>query len=168
MFAFISGSPYVLIEVYGVPPGRFGFYFAMCAVGLILGAALNSRLVHRVSGERVMRGGFALLLVAGAALMAVAWTRWGGAFALVLPMLLYVMALGLILPNATAAAMEPLPHMAGMAASFMGAIQMGSGSLSGYAVAVLYDGTPRPMAGMLAAMGVCAVLSYLALVRRRT
>ncbi|HTZ78279.1 MAG TPA: Bcr/CflA family multidrug efflux MFS transporter [Stellaceae bacterium] len=168
MFAFISGSPYVLIEVYGVPSERFGFYFAMCAVGLILGAALNSRLVHRLAGERVMWIAFALLLVAAAALIAVAWTRWGGPFALVLPMLLYVMALGLILPNATAAAMEPLPHMAGMAASFMGAIQMGAGSLSGYAVAALYDNTPRPMAGLLAAMGVCAVLSYLLLVRRRT
>jgi MFS transporter, DHA1 family, multidrug resistance protein len=167
MFSFISGSPFVLIEVYGVPPGQFGFYFAMGAVGLVIGATLNSRLVHRVTGEGVMRAGFALLLVAGAALLVVAWTRWGGALAIVFPMLLYVMALGLILPNATAAAMEPLPHMAGMAGSFMGAIQMGSGSLSGYIVAALYNGTPMPMAGMLAAMGVCAVLSYLLLVRRR-
>ncbi|HUN45985.1 MAG TPA: Bcr/CflA family multidrug efflux MFS transporter [Stellaceae bacterium] len=168
MFAFISGSPFVLIEVYGVPAGQFGFYFAMGAVGLIIGAALNSRLVHRIGGERVMRGGFGLVLAASAMLIAIGWTRWGGAFAIVVPMLLYVMALGLILPNATAAAMEPLPHMAGMTASFMGAIQMGAGSLSGYVVAALYDGTPRPMAGLLAAMGMCAVLSYLLLVRRRT
>jgi DHA1 family bicyclomycin/chloramphenicol resistance-like MFS transporter len=131
------------------------------------GALLNGRLVHRFSGERVMRGGFVLLLAAATTLVAIAWTRAGGAVAIMLPIGAYVMALGLILPNATAAAMEPLPHMAGMAASLMGAIQMGSGSLSGYGVARLYDGTPRAMAGMLAAMALCAVLAYATMVRRR-
>jgi DHA1 family bicyclomycin/chloramphenicol resistance-like MFS transporter len=80
--------------------------------------------------------------------------------------MVYVMALALILPNATAAAMEPLPHMAGLAASLMGAIQMGSGSLSGLVVAALYNGTPMPMAGTIAAMAVGAFVSYFGLVRR--
>ncbi|MGE5200924.1 MAG: Bcr/CflA family multidrug efflux MFS transporter [Acidobacteriota bacterium] len=167
LFAFLSGSPLVLIEVHGVPAGQFGFYFALSALGLMAGAILNGRLVHRFSGDRVMRGGFVLLLAAATTLLAIAWTRTGGPVAIMLPIGAYVMALGLILPNATAAAMEPLPHMAGMAASLMGAIQMGSGSLSGYGVARLYDGTPRSMAGMLAAMAVCAVLAYATMVRRR-
>ena len=167
LFAFLSGSPFVLIEVLGVPPGRFGFYFAMSALGVMLGALLNGRLVHRFTGERVMRGGFVLLLAAASVLVIVAWTRIDGAVAIMLPVAAYVTALGLILPNATAAAMEPVPHMAGMAASLMGAIQMGSGSLSGWGVARLYDGTPRAMAGMIAAMAVGAVLTYATLVRRR-
>ncbi|HTS93405.1 MAG TPA: Bcr/CflA family multidrug efflux MFS transporter [Stellaceae bacterium] len=165
LFAFLSGSPFVLIEVLGVPAGQFGFYFALSAVGLMMGALVNGRLAHRYSGERVMRGGFVLLLAAAATLVVVAWSGRGGAIAIMLPIGAYVMALGLILPNATAAAMEPMPHMAGLAASIMGAIQMGSGSLSGWGVARLYDGTAHAMAGMLAAMAVCAVLTYLALVR---
>jgi lysozyme family protein len=48
----------------------------------------------------------------------------------------------------------------------MGAIQMGGGSLSGLVVASLYNGTPVPMAGTIAAMAVCAFLSYRLLVRR--
>ena len=168
LFAFLSGSPFVLIDVYGVPVGRFGFYFALSACGLIVGAFINGRLAHRFAGERVMRGGFALLLGAGAVGVAVAGWHLGGPAVLMLPIMTYVMALALIQPNATALAMEPLPHMAGLAASLMGAIQMGSGSLSGLAVAALYNHTPLPMSGTIAAMAVGAFLSYYWLVRRRS
>ena len=167
LFAFLSGSPYVMIEVYGVPTGRFGFYFALSALGLMTGAFTNTRLVRRRSGERVMRLGFAVMVAAGVVLILLSWTRWGGPFALMVPVMIYVFAQGLILPNATAAAMEPLPHMAGMGASLLGAIQMGGGSFSGILVAALYDGTPKAMGGTMAAMGFCAVLSYYLLVRRR-
>jgi len=167
LFAFLSGSPFVLIQAYGVAPDAFGFYFALSAVGLMLGAFGNGRLVHRLPGETVMRGAFVLLVGSGAALVVIGWTRAGGAVGIMLPIMTYVMALGMILPNATVAAMEKLPHMAGMAASLLGAIQMGSGSLSGYIVATFYDGTPMAMAGTLAAAAVLAVLSYVTLVRPR-
>jgi DHA1 family bicyclomycin/chloramphenicol resistance-like MFS transporter len=167
LFSFLSGSPFVLINVYGVPVDQFGFYFAMSATGLIIGAFINGRLAHRFSSEQVMRGGFAVLLMAGAAVVTVAWLRVGGPIGIMTPILTYVMALALILPNATVSAMEPLPHMAGMAASLMGAIQMGGGSFSGLVVAALYDGTPMPMAGTIAAMAVCAFIAYYTLVRRR-
>ena len=167
LFAFLSGSPFVLIDIYGVPVDRFGFYFALSACGLIVGAFINGRLAHRFASERVMRAGFALLLGAAAVLVAVAWSRLGGPLLLMLPIMAYVMALALIQPNATAAAMEPLPHMAGLAASLMGAIQMGSGSLSGLAVAALYDRTPMPMSATIAVMAVGAFLSYYWLVRQR-
>jgi DHA1 family bicyclomycin/chloramphenicol resistance-like MFS transporter len=167
LFSFLSGSPYVLINVYGVPVDQFGYYFAMSAMGLIIGAFINGRLAHRFSSEQVMRGGFAVLLGAGAAGVAIAALRIGGPIVLMAPIMTYVMALALILPNATVTAMEPLPHMAGMAAALMGAIQMGGGSFSGLVVAALYNGTPMPMAGTIAAMAVCAFLAYYTLVRRR-
>src|SRR5689334_6807364 len=116
LFSFLSGSPFVLINVYGVPVEQFGFYFAMSATGLIIGAFINGRLAHRFTSAQVMRGGFAVLLSASAVVVAVAWLRVGGPILLMTPILTYVMALALILPNATVQAMEPLPHMAGMAA----------------------------------------------------
>ena len=166
LFAFLSGSPYVLIEVYGVPSSRFGLYFAWSACGVILGAFTNSRLVHYFSGERVLRAGLLVLVAAGATLLLLSWTRWGGPLAMMVPIMAYLFGQGLIMPNATVAAMEPLPHMAGMGASLLGAIQMGGGSFSGLAVAALYSGTPMAMGGVIAAMAVGAFLSYYLLIRR--
>src|SRR5438105_989688 len=72
LFSFLSGSPFVLIDIYGVPVGQFGFYFALSAVGLIIGAFLNGRLAHRFASEQVMRGGFALLLSAAVVVLGIA------------------------------------------------------------------------------------------------
>ena len=168
LFAFLSGSPYVLIEVYGVPAGRFGFYFAWSACGVILGAFTNSRLVHYFSGDRILRAALLMLVVAGTILLLLCWTRWGGPLAMMVPIMAYLFGQGLIMPNATVAAMEPLPHMAGMGASLLGAIQMGGGSFSGLAVAALYGGTPMAMGGTIAAMAVGAFLSYHLLVSPRS
>jgi MFS transporter, DHA1 family, multidrug resistance protein len=166
LFAFLSGSPYVLIEVYGVPSDHFGFYFAWSAAGVIAGAFTNSRLVHHFSGDRILRFALGLLVVAGAVLVLLCWTRWGGPLAMMVPIFGYLFGQGLIMPNATVAAMEPLPHMAGMGASLLGAIQMGGGSFSGLAVAALYAGTPMAMGGTIAAMAIGAFVSYFGFIRR--
>src|SRR5262249_30959355 len=155
-------------DIYGVPSSRFFLYFAWSAGGLILGALANSRLVHYFSGERVLRAGLAVLVAAGGTLLLLCWTRWGGPLGMMAPIMAYLFGQALIMPNATVAAMEPLPHMAGMGASLLGAIQMGGGSLSGLVVAALYNGTPVPMGGTIAAMAVGALLSYYWLVRRHS
>jgi MFS transporter, DHA1 family, multidrug resistance protein len=160
LFAYISGSPFVFIGIYGVPAGRFGLYFALSALGIVLGALVNGRLIRRRPPERVLRVGLCLLATAGAVMLLVAVSGWGRPIWFTLAMLAYVFAQGLCMPNAVAAAMEPLPDMAGMGASFLGAVQMLGGSLAGYAVNALYDGTPLPMAAIIAAMATAALLSY--------
>jgi DHA1 family bicyclomycin/chloramphenicol resistance-like MFS transporter len=71
------------------------------------------------------------------------------------------------MPNAMAAAMEPVPRMAGMAAGLMGMIQMGCGGIAGYAVNALYDGTALPMGGVILAMAIGTPGIYWAVLRRR-
>jgi MFS transporter, DHA1 family, multidrug resistance protein len=160
LFGYISGSPFVFIEVYGVGPSDFGFYFALSAFGIVLGALANGWLVRRRAPERVLRLGLALLAASGVAMVLVALSGRGGPLPLALAMLAYVFAQGLSMPNAVAAAMEPLAGMAGMGASFLGAMQMLGGSIAGFAVNALFDGSPLPMAATIAAMGFAALLSY--------
>lgn len=160
LFAFISGSPFVIIEVYHVPARQFGFFFAFSALGLMIGALANSRLLRRHSGEQVLRFGLFVMMAAGALLLLIAWTRWGGPLLLMMPITAYVFAQGLVMPNAVAAAMEPLPQMAGMGASLLGAVQMVAASLVGYAVNALYDGTPVPMGATIGLMSVGAFVTY--------
>jgi DHA1 family bicyclomycin/chloramphenicol resistance-like MFS transporter len=160
LFAFISGSPFVFIEVYGVAPEHFGFYFGLTAVGIMLGALANGRLVRRRPPGQVLRLGLALLAAAGGVMLLIALAGRGDPLLLTLAMLAYVIAQGLSMPNAIAAAMEPLRDMAGMGASFLGAMQMLGGSVAGYVVNALYDRTPVPMAATIAVMGLSAFLCY--------
>jgi MFS transporter, DHA1 family, multidrug resistance protein len=77
-----------------------------------------------------------------------------------LPVMAYSFSQGLVMPNAIAGAMEPLPYMAGLAAALLGAVQMGSGGVTGYIVNALYDGTAIPLAAMLAGLACCGLVSY--------
>jgi MFS transporter, DHA1 family, multidrug resistance protein len=160
LFAFISGSPFVFIEVYGVSPGRFGLYFAMSALAVMAGAAANSRLVRHLAPIRVLRIGLVVLAASGLAAVSVVVLGWSGPFLFMLAMMGYVFAQGISMPNSIATAMEPLPQMAGMGASLLGAVQMAGGAAAGYAANALYDRTALPMAAIIAVMGVGALLSY--------
>ncbi|KAF1011180.1 MAG: Bicyclomycin resistance protein [Pseudomonas fluorescens] len=47
MFAYIAGSPFVFIKLYGVPAEHYGWLFGSNAAGFILVAQLNARLLSK-------------------------------------------------------------------------------------------------------------------------
>jgi DHA1 family bicyclomycin/chloramphenicol resistance-like MFS transporter len=66
---------------------------------------------------------------------------------------------GLVVPNATAAAMEHFGSHAGSASSVLGVLQATCGALAASAVSALADGTARPLATVtLTCAAVAAVL----------
>jgi DHA1 family bicyclomycin/chloramphenicol resistance-like MFS transporter len=156
LFSYISGSPFVLIEVFGVPSNRFGYLFGLNAVALMAGALINARLARRLLTVRILRYGVALILVGGAMISACAVFRLGGVAGIVGPMLIFVLGMGIVTPNAIAAAMEPVPRMAGFASSLIGCLQTAGGSLVGYIIGALYNRTAVPMA---LAVGLSAALA---------
>ena len=55
MFAYISGSPFVFIELFGVPPNRFGWLFGVNALGFVVSSQINGRLVRRFEPLRLLK-----------------------------------------------------------------------------------------------------------------
>jgi MFS transporter, DHA1 family, multidrug resistance protein len=165
LFSYISGSPFVLIEVFHVPSDRFGYLFGLSALAMMVGALINSRLVRWVAPAALLRCGVALLVAGGAAMVFCAALRLGGIAGVVGPMLVYVVGMGLVAPNAIAAAMEPVPHMAGFASSLIGALQTAGGGLAGYLLGLVYDHTALPMALAVGISASLAGLAYVAVIR---
>ncbi len=167
IFSFLSASPFVFVGYYGVAPDHYGYYFALLAVTLIVGAATNKRLLRTMEGARVLRLGFMLLVAGGIAMASIPLTPLSGPLALMIGFVIYCFGQTLVMPNAVAAALEPLKHMAGTGSALLGIVQMLCGALGGYLVNTFYDGTPVPMgvAILLAALG-CAAL-YRAMLQKR-
>lgn len=159
MFAYISGSAFVFIELNGVPPAHFGFYFGANAFGLIAVSQLNRRLLERYTSAHLLR--LALSITAGAALLLFAATLAGiGGFPLMLVLLFITIAsTGMVGPNATALAMAPYGRKAGSASALLGATQFAAGALAGALVGLLANGTALPMTGVIAVCGVGAWLA---------
>jgi DHA1 family bicyclomycin/chloramphenicol resistance-like MFS transporter len=165
MFAYFAGSPFVFIRLYRVPPQNYGFLFALNVIGLMICAAVNSRLVLRYGSDRILHYGVAVVAVAGAALLLDAATGWGGLLGLVVPLVAFIASISFIGANAMAGALAGSRDIAGTAAALAGTIQFGLGALSGAVVGALYDGTAVPMAAVIAATGVTSLVAHRLLVR---
>lgn len=165
LFAYIAGSPFVFIELFGVSPQLFGVYFGANAIGLFGAAQLNHWLLRRHSPRRILGGAFAVNLAA-ALLLAAAVAAGIGGFGLFYALLFVCVAsLGLLLPNAVAAAMGPFPEVAGSASSLLGMLQYAVGAATGALVGFLHDGTALPMAGVVALASAAGALALALLAR---
>jgi len=156
LFAFISGSSFVLIEVLGLSAQTFGFAFSFGVIGYMIGTQVSARLVKTFGLERLIGIGGRIGLVAGVAGVACVTLFPPTIPGIVGPMFFYALSVGFIMPNSMAGSLAPYPHMAGAASALMGFIQMSMASIFGALVGVFYDGTAVPMMGMIAICGICA------------
>ncbi len=157
MFAYISGTPFIYIEIFHVPPQLYGLLFGLNIVGMMGGAYLNSRLVTRLGSAFLLSLGTGIVCGAGLLLLALAWTGTGGLLGIVVPLFFYVGALNLISANAIARTLQHFPHTAGTAAALFGAAQFTLGAVAGTLVGQLHNGTAVPMAAVIAACGVLSL-----------
>jgi DHA1 family bicyclomycin/chloramphenicol resistance-like MFS transporter len=172
IFAFISGSSFVLVDRIGLPPSQYGFCFAAVVVGYIIGTLSAGRLTRRLGVDRLILVGGAIAAASGLAMVALAWnvaagSLVAGALRIVLPMLVYMIGIGLTLPSALAGAIGPFPRRAGAASALLGFTQMAVAAAIGGAIGLMHDGTARPMAGAIALVALVVPLAHRFLARAR-
>jgi DHA1 family bicyclomycin/chloramphenicol resistance-like MFS transporter len=164
LFAFLSGSSFVFLHVFGFEESYFGYLFAFVMVGNLVGAHISGRLVMRVGIPRLLASGLVLAVLSGLVMAALAFAAVPHVLAVLGPMFMFMVAFQMVWPQAMAGALSPFPHIAGYASSVLGVLQFGLPALVGIGVAATFDGTSRPMAGMIAIMAILAALAYRALV----
>ncbi|NJM07479.1 Bcr/CflA family multidrug efflux MFS transporter [Candidatus Gracilibacteria bacterium] len=167
MFAYITGSPFVIIEQYGVAPEQFAWIFGLNASGLVITAQLNRWLLRHYSSDTVLRAALMIAVAAALVLLLAAVSGIGGLFGLLLPLFVCVSCVGLIGPNSTALALAPHGNRAGSASALLGTIQFALGAASGALVGALHNDTALPMAGTIAACILGAVTCYWLFVQPR-
>jgi DHA1 family bicyclomycin/chloramphenicol resistance-like MFS transporter len=150
LFAYIAGSPDVFIEQFGFTPQQFSMLFAGNAIGIFLAAQLNRWLLKRWEPHRILKLTSIAAATAGWLLLLESWSGVGGFYVFYATLFVCVASLGLIFPNATAAAMVPFGAEAGAASAVLGLLQYAVGAGTGAAVGLLANETSVPMAGAIA------------------
>jgi MFS transporter, DHA1 family, multidrug resistance protein len=161
MFAYIGGSPPVYIELFGLSPAAYGAVFGLGAGTYILGSQINPRILHRFGAPRVLRIGARVYLAATIVLVAFAFGGHFGVASVFLPVVVAMFCNGFIMPNATVGALSRHSGHAGTASALMGTLQFILAAISGSAVGLLTDGSPRPMAALMLLGGIGAVTADL-------
>ncbi len=162
LFAWISGASFVLQNLYGLSPLDFGIAFALSAVGYLTGTNLATRFVMRLGLDRTIGFGCCALAAGGLGMVASVALGFASAFALVLPVAVYLAGMGMVLPQSIAGAMTPFPERAGAASALFGFVQQSIAAMCGATVGALLGHNAWPVASAVAFMGVATLLLWAA------
>ena len=163
LFTYISSSPAVLMDGFGLSQTAFAASFATIATGIAVGGQVNRRLLAVRSPRVVLRGALVVQLAGGLAVLVAALT--GVPVWAYLPCL--AVAIATVIPvnaNAVALAIDPFPHAAASAAALVGGAQQ---VLAGAAVAGLGALTLGPSVTMPVGIAVASALGLTSLSRTR-
>ncbi|MCP5158756.1 MAG: multidrug effflux MFS transporter [Gammaproteobacteria bacterium] len=164
MFAYITGSPHVFIEVYGVSAQNFGWLFGLNALGLIASSQVNRRLLLHHSTDAILRRANRSTVLLGLGMLVIAISGWGGLPALLIPLFGYSVSLGFTAPNAMANALSHQGMRAGSASALIGTLQFGVATLSSMLVGLIGSSSALPMAAVIAGCGLLAYVAHRTLV----
>ncbi len=150
LFSFLAASPFVLIRVMGLSGAAYGFIMASLSVVYIVGTFMCRRLLSRWGIRRTVALAGGITALAGFLVITLAFFGWGkpwyGAWALVFPQALFLLAHGVHQPCAQSGAVGPFPKMAGAASALNGFFMMLMTLPMGLWMGSAMDGTSRPMA----------------------
>ena len=168
LFGYISGSSFALQEHYGLSATQFSAVFALNAAGMIALGLLNARLVRRFPVRRLLVLGLVGSSAAAAVLVLVVTAGASlGLLAVLPPLFLVVATRGLVSSNATVLGVERGSRAAGSASAVLGACMFGGGVLVTPLVGLGPEGSPVPMALVVAGGAVAALLATVLLTRTR-
>ncbi|MEV7008986.1 multidrug effflux MFS transporter [Streptosporangium sp. NPDC051022] len=166
MFAYISGSPFVLQEVYGASPQTFSLVFGLNAIGMTLVSQIGGRLTGRVTTPARLVVIGLLLSVAGAGALVVVGLLHLPLAALVAGLLVMLCGLGLALPSVGALALAGQPRqVAGSASGLTGVLQFAIGAAAAPLVGLGDQSSALPMALVLAGLTLGSVVAFAGLRR---
>ena len=162
LFTVLSSTQQVFDITYG-QGHAFHLWFGGIAILSASASALNARLVGRLGMRAIIKAMYTAQIVSCTVMILLAFT--GGPYWLVFGA--YVVWIfgnffqaGLTIGNLNALAMEPVGHIAGLAASIIAAIATIGGVLLAVPVGLAFDGTPLPMVlGVLFCASLALILT---------
>ncbi|MET7001526.1 multidrug effflux MFS transporter [Chitinophaga defluvii] len=158
LFAYVSGSPLVFMDIFQVSEKTYGWIFAFLSVGFIGSSQVNSLLLRKYKSEQIVLIALICQALTGIVFllgMINGLLGLGGTIAL---LFVFLCCLGFANPNAAALSLAPFSKQAGSASSLMGALQMGLGALASVGVSLFNAKSAVPMVAIMAGSATLALV----------
>ncbi|EQC49027.1 drug resistance transporter, Bcr/CflA family [Bacteriovorax sp. BSW11_IV] len=157
LFAYITGSAFVFMKIFGLNESQYGIVFGMNAFGLIFFSQVNRYLLNHYTIKEILRVVIAVNAICAVALFLCGVFEIGGLVGVMIPLFMCMSTLGMIFPNATAGALVNHAKSAGSASALLGTLMMAFGAISALCVSAFANGTIIPMVSIIM---VCSLISF--------
>lgn len=166
MFAYISGSPFVIQDIFGASPQLFSIFFAINGLGLIIASQITGKLAGRIAGTKLYIGGVVLATLGGISLLLMILIG-NGLPAILPPLFVVVSSAGIVSTAGSSLALEHYGHSAGSASALLGLLMFVFGAIAAPLAGLGGSNTALPMGMVIAVADVSSLLCY-AILRLRT
>ena len=164
---FFATGPFIFIGMLGYSPVQYGLLNLVNVAGYLGGSVVAGRLAKRMGSERMVRGGTVLALVGGAAMAGLALAGVLQAWSVLGPVFVITAGFGIVLPAATAGALDRHPAQAGLASALLGFIQVGAAAMGTAAAGAVLGAGFVPVACLFLLL-TAAAAAFARMLGRRT
>jgi len=144
-YAFITGSPFVYINYYGITPQHYGWLFAVNIVGVMGISFINRHLVQHFDLDSLLKVTTFIATISILVMTFAVKLNIGGVWMIILPVFVFFSMNGIIAASSTAAALDEIPRNAGSASAIIGSLQYGSGIISTILLSMFRSNSPWTM-----------------------
>lgn len=158
LFAYISGSPLIFIDIFKVSEEGYGWIFALLSIGLIGSSQVNTLMLRRYKSEQLIFAALICQLFIVSLFLIGSINHWFGLIETVVLLFIFLCCLGFTNPNTSALSLAPFSRNAGSASALMGAVQMGLGALASFGVSMFEVKSAVPMVSIMTGTTITALV----------
>ncbi len=167
LFAYLSSSPFLFQDVFGLNAQQYGLLFAVNSIGVVIGTQTSARLTKLVGPQWILAA--STLVMFAASVSIVVLDRAGaGLFGVLVPLWFFITAVGFTFPMVQVLALANHPREAGTAASVLGALNFGLAGLISPIVGLFGIVNAVPMGVVMSVTALISIASLWLVVRPRS
>jgi Bcr/CflA subfamily drug resistance transporter len=160
IIAYLSGAPFVIINLLKVPAQYFGVTQLAVFGAFIVTSLLVDKLVKRYHTRQVILLGSILIALAAVMMLLMSFIYPRSLYGFVGAMMLYGAGFGLASSPLVKETLSASPNSGGFAAAMLGFSMSGFSSLGSFAVSIVYNQTIASVAVVILIMSLTALLIY--------
>ncbi|MCY8084789.1 MFS transporter [Bacillus inaquosorum] len=164
-FAYVSGTPFVYQDIYGVSPQVFSILFGINGLAIISGSFIIGRFGGIIHEKNLLRMAVITAMIATAVLLTMTMIH-GPLATLVISIFIYMITIGMVLTSTFTLAMEKQGQRAGSASALLGMLPLLLGSIVSPLVGI-NETTAIPMGAIMFVTAVIGSLAFFGLTKER-
>ncbi|MEC3841801.1 Bcr/CflA family efflux MFS transporter [Bacillus amyloliquefaciens] len=164
-FAYVSGTPFVYQDIYGVSPQVFSVLFGINGLAIITGSFIIGGFGGIIHEKSLLRIGVITAMTATAVLLVMTIIH-GPLAALVISIFIYMITIGMTLTSTFTLAMEKQGHRAGSASALLGMLPLLLGSIVSPLVG-MNEATAVPMGLIMFTTSVIGSIAFFTLTTKQ-